>query len=124
MEDAMDGRERVLVIGGTRGTGFLIVNRLLEEGYQVRALARNEERARESLSPKVEIAVGDITRRETLSAAFQEVDHIIFTAGVTQRPASDDLMRATNYYGMLNVLGTAGDSGFRGRILYMTTIGV
>ena len=46
----MDENQRVLVIGATQGTGYLIVNLLLRDGYQVRALARNEAKAKEKLS--------------------------------------------------------------------------
>lgn len=37
----VSARARVLVIGGTRGTGLLIANRLADRGYRVRALARD-----------------------------------------------------------------------------------
>jgi NAD(P)-dependent dehydrogenase (short-subunit alcohol dehydrogenase family) len=49
----MDENQRVLVIGATQGTGYLIVNLLLRDGYQVRALARNETKAKEKLSSPV-----------------------------------------------------------------------
>jgi uncharacterized protein YbjT (DUF2867 family) len=116
--------ERILVIGGTRGTGFQIVQRLLRDGYSVRVLARNAARARETLDPAVEIVEGDITNPESLAAAMTNVDHIIFTAGVTQRPAPEPLVKATNYDGLKNTLAAARDAGFNGRFLYMTTIGV
>jgi uncharacterized protein YbjT (DUF2867 family) len=116
--------ERVLVIGGTRGTGYLIVNRLQQEGYQVRVLARNEVQAREKLGPAVEIVEGDITKPETLPGALKGMDHMIFTAGVTQRPAGEAVMKATNFDGIRNTLAAARASGFAGRFLYMTTIGV
>ena len=46
----MNVNQRVLVIGATQGTGYLIVNLLLRDWYQVRALARNEAKAKERLS--------------------------------------------------------------------------
>jgi uncharacterized protein YbjT (DUF2867 family) len=116
--------ERVLVIGGTRGTGLLIVKRLLEEGYGVRVLARSGGQAREKLSPSVEVVEGDITKPESLTATMEDVDHIIFTAGVTHRPAGEAVMKATNYDGMRNTLTAARAAGFEGRFLYMTTLGV
>jgi uncharacterized protein YbjT (DUF2867 family) len=116
--------ERVLVIGGTRGTGLLIVKRLLEEGYGVRVMARSGRQAREKLSPSVEVVEGDITKPESLTATMEDVDHIIFTAGVTHRPAGEAVMKATNYDGMRNTLTAARAAGFEGRFLYMTTLGV
>ena len=116
--------ERVLVIGATQGTGHQIVNLLLRDGYRVRALARNETKTKEKLSSAVEIVVGDITKLSTLASAMKDVDHIIFTAGVTKRPASERLIIATEYEGVKNTLAAARDVGFSGRFLYMTSIGV
>lgn len=115
---------RVLVIGATQGTGNQIVNLLLRDGYRVRALARNEAKAKAKLSLPVEIEVGDITKLNTLPSAVKDVDHIIFTAGVTQRPASERQIIATEYEGVKNTLAAARDAGFNGRFLYMTSIGV
>ena len=120
----MGENQRVLVIGATRGTGYLIVNLLLQDGYQVRALARNEAKAKEKLSSPVEIVVGDITKPNTLQRAMRDVDDIIFTAGVTQRPASERLIISTEYEGVKNTLAAARDAAFNGRFLYMTSIGV
>src|SRR5713226_7772918 len=119
----MNVNQRVLVIGATQGTGHLVVNLLLRDGYQVRALARNEAKAKERLSSPVQIVVGDITKLITLASAMKDVDHIIFTAGVTQRPASERQIIATEYEGVKNALAAARDAGFAGRFLYMTSIG-
>src|SRR5206468_5322345 len=105
-------------------TGYLIVNLLLRDGYQVRALARNEAKAKEKLSSAMEIIVGDITKLNTLPSAMKDVDHIIFTAGVTKRPASERLIIATEYEGVKNTLVVARGAGFTGRFLYMTSMGV
>jgi uncharacterized protein YbjT (DUF2867 family) len=116
--------DRVLVIGGTRGTGFLIAHLLLQDGYRVRALARNEAEAKRKLGTEVQVVAGDVTKPETLPAAAKDMDHIIFTAGVTKRPAGERLVRATEYDGVRNTLGAAARAGFGGRFLYMTSIGV
>jgi uncharacterized protein YbjT (DUF2867 family) len=116
--------DRVLVIGGTRGTGFLIAHLLLQDGYRVRALARNEAEAKRKLGTEVQVVAGVVTKPETLPAAAKGMDHIIFTAGVTKRPAGERLVRATEYDGVRNTLGAAARAGFGGRFLYMTSIGV
>jgi len=89
----------VLVIGATQGTGNLIADLLLRDGYQMRTLARNQAKAKATLNSAVEIVLGDVTKPETLSSAMKNVDCIIFTAGVTQRPASERLIIATEYEG-------------------------
>ena len=120
----VDITPRVLVIGATQGTGYQIANLLLQEGYRVRALARNEAKAKRTLSSAVEVAVGDITKAGTLLDALKDVAHVIFTAGVTQHPASERLIIATEYDGVKNVITAARKTGFNGRFLYMTSIGV
>jgi len=120
----MDINPRVLVIGATQGTGYQIATRLLQEGYRVRALARNEAKAKRALSSPVDVVVGDITRAGTLPDAIKDVDHVIFTAGVTQRPVGERLIIATEYEGVKNAITAARNTGFNGRFLYMTSLGV
>jgi uncharacterized protein YbjT (DUF2867 family) len=112
------------VIGGTRGTGALMIQRLLQDGERVRALARNAAQAREKLGAAVEVVEGDITRPESLPGAMQEVDQIIFTAGVSGGRVGEPLVRATTYDGLRHTLAAAKETGFRGRFLYMSTVGV
>lgn len=116
--------ERVLVVGATRGTGAEIVKRLLRDGFQVRALARDEQKARGALGHNVEIVRGDVTLPETMEPAMREVQHVIFTAGVTKRPASQRSIIAVEYDGVRNTLTAAREAGVSGRFLYMTAIGV
>ena len=112
------------MIGATQGTGNQIAKLLLRDGYRVRALARNEANAKAKLNSAVEIMPGDITKPNTLPGAMKDADCIIFTAGVTQRPASERLIVATEYEGVKNTLAAARDAAFNGRFLYMTSIGV
>ncbi len=92
--DAMQQGQMVLVIGGTRGTGLLIVESLARDGYRVRALARNPGQAAPRLGSAAEVVPGDVTKPETLAAAVKDVTHIIFTAGVAVGPAREKLIVA------------------------------
>src|SRR5262245_57421927 len=52
-------------------------------------------------------------------------DHLIFTAGVRSgRFARPSVTRATEYEGVLHTLAAARAHNFRGRFVYMTSIGV
>jgi uncharacterized protein YbjT (DUF2867 family) len=57
----------VLVAGATGGVGKRVAQRLVERSYQVRALVRDADKAREILGDDVELVVGDITKPEVQS---------------------------------------------------------
>ena len=114
----------VLVVGATRGTGFLVARLLLQRGHRVRALARDPVRGAAVLGSDVEVVAGDVTKPETLTGAVQGVDHVIFTAGVAVGMRRERTIIATEYRGVLNTLDALKSAGFRGRFLYMTSIGV
>src|SRR5262245_32248990 len=117
--------ERVLVIGGTRGVGLLIARLLNERGFAVRVLARDPAAATAMLGKGFEVVAGDLTRRETLAPAVKNVDHVVFTAGVHSGTiASERLVKATDYQGVLDTLAVAKAAGFRGRFVYLNSIGV
>jgi uncharacterized protein YbjT (DUF2867 family) len=121
----MTSNGRILVVGGTRGTGLLIARLVATRGAAVRVVARDVTRARTVLGTDVQVVPGDITRRETLPHALEDVQTVIFTAGCRSgHPASRSTIKATEYEGVLNTLAAARDIGFAGRFLYMTSSGV
>jgi len=115
----------VLVIGGTRGTGSLIVHLLEQQQVPVRILARDRMKALKRFSSSVEIVAGNVTQARTLHPAIEGVSHIVFTAGCRSgHPAGEAQVRATEYGGVLNTLAAAREVGFAGRFLYMTASGI
>ena len=78
-------------VGATGSIGSLVVAESLAAGHRTRALVRDQAKAH-GLSPsETEIAVGDVTRPETLTAAVDGVDAIVLT------PGSDGAGRAAAY---------------------------
>jgi uncharacterized protein YbjT (DUF2867 family) len=73
-------RKTVLVVGSTGSIGHLVVEEAVRQGYIVRALVRTPSKARKFPAP-VEVISGDVTRPETLTAAVDAVDAIVFTLG-------------------------------------------
>ncbi|HEX6716205.1 MAG TPA: SDR family oxidoreductase [Pyrinomonadaceae bacterium] len=115
----------ILIIGGTRGTGLLIAKLLEQRGSSVRVLARDPAAAKPRLGAGIQIAVGDITKAETLPGAIKDAKHIIFTAGCRSgRPAREARIKSTEYEGVLNAIAGAQAASFRGRFMYMTASGV
>ena len=115
----------VLLIGATRSTGLLAARVLRQREIPVRILARNPAVARETIGRDVEIVSGDVTKKDTLVSAFHGVSHVVFTAGVRSgRFAREAVVKATEYDGVLNTIAAASVQDFRGRFVYMTSIGV
>ena len=115
----------VVVIGGTRGTGLLIAQRLQGAGVPVRILARNPASARARLGPAFDIVEGDITQAHTIPRVLEGAQHVVFTAGCRSgRPTTERHVRDTEYGGVVNTLAAARQVRFHGRFLYMTASSV
>jgi len=110
---------RVLVVGATGSIGQLVVEEAIKQGHAVRALVRSASKARQ-LAREAESVVGDLTRPETLSAAVDGIDAIVFTHGSDGggKAASE----AVDYGGVRNILAALGSR--TARIALMTSIGV
>lgn len=83
----MTNQDLVLVAGATGGVGQLVVAKLLENNMSVRALTRNKDKASQMFDNRVEIAVGDIRNRNSLTSATQGVTQIICCTGTTAFPS-------------------------------------
>lgn len=115
----------ILVIGGTRGTGLLIVHLLRQRGHPVRVLARNPKAAANLFDANVQIVAGDLTKPQTLFPPIQGARHVIFTAGCRSGyPVGETRVKAVEHDGVVQTLAAARQSGFSGRFLYMTSSGV
>ncbi len=66
--------------GATGWVGSAIVRELLEEGYQVRGLARNDASAETLTKLGVEVHRGDITDTDSLVSGTRKCDGVIHTA--------------------------------------------
>src|SRR2546425_4665244 len=101
----MSLNQLVVVIGGSRGTGLLIAQRLQHQGLPLRILARNPLSAQGRLGSAFHIIAGDITQRDTLPRALESATHVVFTAGWRSgRPAMERHIRETEYGGVVNTL--------------------
>lgn len=110
---------KVLVVGATGSIGRWVVSEALAEGYAVRALVRDTSRARK-LPPGAEQVVGDLTRPETLAAAVEGIDAVVFTHGGDGE--GRDAAERVDYGGVRNVLEALGSRP--ARIALMTLVGV
>jgi uncharacterized protein YbjT (DUF2867 family) len=112
-------RLRVLVVGATGSIGRLVVDEAIRQGHEVRVLVRDLRRAG-ALPAAAMRVVGDLTRPETLLAAVDGIDAIVFTHGADG--AGKAGAEQVSYGGVRNVL--AALQGRQARIALMTAIGV
>lgn len=111
----------VLVVGATGSIGRHVVAEALRQRHSVRALVRDLARANE-LPPEAQCVVGDLTRPESLPAAVQGIDAIVFTHGSNGGKAAAEQV---DYGAVRNVLKALRTFSERpARIALMTSIGV
>jgi len=112
-------QKTVLVVGSTGNIGHLVVEEAVRQGFAVRALVRTPSKARR-FPGQVEVISGDVTRPETLTAAVDGIDAIVFTLG--SDGAGKVGAETVDYGGVRNVLRALGSR--TARIALMTSIGV
>lgn len=78
---------KAFVAGATGQTGQRIVEELVSRNIPVRALVRDEQKARNLLPSQVELIVGDILQPETLVAALGDSTVVLCATGA--RPSFD-----------------------------------
>jgi uncharacterized protein YbjT (DUF2867 family) len=114
-----DRRLTILAVGATGSIGSLVVEEAILQGHAVRALVRSASKPHQLPRESV-IVIGDLTRPETLSAAVNGIDAIVFTHGSDGggKAASESV----DYGGVRNILAALGSR--TARIALMTSIGV
>ncbi len=71
----------VLVAGATGGIGQEVVDQALAQGYSVRALVRDEAKARMLFGDRVQYVVGDVREPRSLRRAVKGADQVISALG-------------------------------------------
>jgi nucleoside-diphosphate-sugar epimerase len=103
---------KVLVTGATGLLGSHIVERLVAQGYQVRALARKTSDVGHLRSTGVEIVFGDIEDRDSLPAALEGIGVVFHTAArVMPGWGSWQQFEATIVRGTENLLWASANAG-------------
>ena len=111
-----------LVTGATGLVGSHIVDRLLADGWTVRALARSSARAREMLPNDVEIVPGDVLDEASFTRAATAT-HVIFHAAANVIARGGwNAYRVTNVDGTRNAIMAAERA--RARLLHVSSVAV
>lgn len=117
----MTERKTVAVTGGTGFTGAALIKRLVADGYQVRALARNVSGI--APSAHVQAIVGDLSNAEALAQLVRDVDTVFHIAAMYRSEGSPEDFMAVNFEGTRTLLESSRQAGVR-RFVYCSTIGV
>lgn len=115
---------KVLVTGGTGFTGSRLCERLIREGYSVRALVRDINRSSELLRWGVEPVVGELRDPSSLERAMRGIETVYHIAAIfREENVSRKEMWEVNVQGTRNMLDAAVKLGVQ-RFVHCSTIGV
>jgi uncharacterized protein YbjT (DUF2867 family) len=111
----------VLIIGATGMLGRPVARRLISEGFRVRAMVRDVDRARQLLPPDCELVKGDLRDAESLDAAMRGVNsvHINLSPPMRSRPPEWD----PELHGTQAIIDAARSSGVK-RLVRISAMGV
>jgi 2-alkyl-3-oxoalkanoate reductase len=112
---------RVFITGASGFLGSRIVSRLVQSGYEVRALVRKSSQTDHIRLPGVEIAFGNVTNVESLKPAFDGIDFVIHTAADTR--GTEEGARQVTIQGTRNILNLC-DSNAVKKLIYISSCSV
>lgn len=124
----MQGRQKVLVVGATGGTGRATVEALVRAGHEVTAFSRNASDV-STISERVRTINGDATNLEDVERAVLGHDAVIVTLGISENPLRVRLFGATRTpqdvrsAGTRNVIAAMRKHGVR-RLVVQSSFGV
>ncbi|MBD2426441.1 SDR family oxidoreductase [Phormidium sp. FACHB-1136] len=108
---------KVLVVGATGTLGRQIVRRALDEGHEVRCMARSAQRAGFLREWGVELVRGNLTQPDTLPPALEGVDAVIDAA--TARPSES--VQTVDWQGKVNLIQATQAAGVK-RFIFISIL--
>lgn len=122
MANRLPGSERkVLVTGGTGFLGRRITQRLVDEGYPVRVLARTSSNIEFLKKLAVEIVLGDVGDRASVNQALNDIAVVIHAAAGTSGSQQD--CETGTVLGTRNVLESCKANGIE-KLVYISSCSV
>ena len=121
----MKERRDALVTGATGLVGSHIVEKLLSDGWRVRALVRTPDKARWLSAMGAEVVTGDVLDRTSLNRAASRMTHIFHTAAAILPRGGYEAYRSLNIDGTANVLTAAmRNAPDVPRVLHLSSVAV
>jgi uncharacterized protein YbjT (DUF2867 family) len=113
----------VLVAGATGGTGQEIVEQALAKGYRVRALVRDDAKARTLFGDRVQYSLGDVREPRTLRGAVKGADYVISALGANGQRDPENSPERVDYQGVKALAEAAKAAGVKHFVL-VSSMGV
>lgn len=116
--------KKVLVTGATGFTGGYLTEELVNLGYLVRILSSSNKNIDKLKKLGVEIVFGDLTKKDTLAQAVENIDTVYHIAAVyREQNVPKKYFFDVNVGGTKNLLEVARDAKVR-RFVHCSTVGV
>jgi len=113
----------VLVAGATGGTGQEVVDQALARGYRVRALVRDEAKARMLFGNRVQYVVGDVREPRSLRRAVKGADQVISALGANVQRDPENSPELVDYAGV-KALAEAAKAAGVSQFILVSSMGV
>jgi uncharacterized protein YbjT (DUF2867 family) len=118
-----EGASIVLVAGATGGTGQEVVEQALAQGLRVRALVRDEAKARMLFGDRVQYAVGDVREPRSLKRAVKGVGQVISALGANVQRDPENSPELVDYAGV-KALAEAAKAAGVSQFILVSSMGV
>jgi NADH dehydrogenase len=113
---------KVFLTGATGFVGKHMLERLVSEGYSVRALVRDPQKVGLSERVKAELVAGDVVEGTRLDEGMQGCDAVIHLVGIIVEKGANTFERV-HHLGTRNVVEAAKRAGIK-RFVMMSALGV
>jgi hypothetical protein len=113
---------KVLVIGATGGCGQHAFKACCDLSIDVRAMARDEAKARRILGGEARIVKGDLLDAKSLYVAMEDVNALIIAIGKARGEAGATC-KTVDYEGVCNIIAAAKRRSIR-KIVHVTSYGI
>jgi len=118
-----EGKRLVLVAGATGGTGQAVVDLAVAQGYRVRALVRDEAKARMLFGDRVQYVTGDVRQPRSLKRAVKGVTEVICTVGSNVQRDPENSPERVDYAGV-KALAEAAKAAGVSQFILVSSMGV
>lgn len=110
--------KKVAVLGATGRLALIVINEMIKNGFEVKALVRNKAKAAQLFSPEVEITYGELNDTRSLVEGLKGIDYVYLNLSA-EHPVSKF---QPEYDGVRNIIDACKETGVK-RIFKISGLG-